>query len=146
MGFYLCWLFIIMFCQFQYYLLYIMFIILLILVPMVPMVPFQFGTNDTKIFFHHGINDTKRDVITSILFYLNDDVIYCVFGTILYNLYNKKPKPLQPPLGNAAREIAQRQRSNLTSASATRRWLQHQHEVAKKRIGKLGDNFQSASQ
>ena len=61
-----------------------MFIILLILVPMVP--------------FY---------VLAIILIYLNDDVIYCVFGTILYNLYkHKKPKPLQPPLGNAAREIA----------------------------------------
>ena len=58
------------------------------------------------LFFYISVNDTKIYIDNIYVLYINVDVIYYVFGTILYNLYNKKPKPLQPPLGNAAREIA----------------------------------------
>ncbi len=73
-----------------------MFIILLILVSLTPF-----------LFFYISVNDTKIYIDSIYVLYINVDVIYYVFGTILYNLYkHKKPKPLQPPLGNAAREIA----------------------------------------
>ena len=76
----------------------VMFIVLSILVPMVQL----YHWYQNKI-----VPMVQLCVLVNILLYINDDVIYCVFGTILYNLYkHKKPKPLQPPLGNAAREIA----------------------------------------
>ena len=112
MGFYLCWLFIIMFCPIKYYLSYIMFIVLSILVPMVQL--------------YHWYNFifvpmVQLYVLVNILLYINDDVIYCVFGTILYNLYNTK----NPHLYNHRSET---QHGKLRSASGAILLVQVQRE------------------